>query len=415
QNHRPPVMPAYKLYYFPVRALGEAIRQTFKLAEVEFEDVRVPAEEWAALKDKTPFGQMPVLEVDGKQIPQSFAIARYVASQHGLAGKTPFEAAWVDALADQWKDFQNEFRNYWYLLMGFREGDAEAAKTEHGIPARDKFYPIIVKQLKEAGSGFLVGDSATWVDLLLADQTAAIKKEVPGFLDAYPEVLAHSDKVRAIPQIAKWIETRPESRFHPNFAPELPEHSQYSLFPEPTMPEYKLYYFPIRGLGEVPRQILALADVKFENVGITKEQWPEFKSKTPFGQMPVLEVDGKQIPQSFAIARYVASQHGLAGKTPFEAAWVDALADQYKDFNNDFKKFFYLVLGFGEGDLEAAKLEHGIPARDKFFPLVVKQLKSNGTGFLVGDSVTWVDVLYAEGSSRVAHEVPGFLDDYPEV
>ncbi|GMT37117.1 hypothetical protein PFISCL1PPCAC_28414, partial [Pristionchus fissidentatus] len=189
----------------------------------------------------------------------------------------------------------------------------------------------------------------------------------------------------------------------------------FSAISQSTMPAYKLYYFSIRGLGEVPRQILALADVKFENVGITKEQWPEFKSKTPFGQMPVLEVDGKQIPQSFAIARYVASQHGLAGKTPFEAAWVDALADQYKDFNNDFKKFFYLVLGFGEGDLEAAKLEHGIPARDKFFPLVVKQLKSNGTGFLVGDSVTWVDVLYAEGSSRVAHEVPGFLDDYPEV
>ncbi|GMT13631.1 hypothetical protein PFISCL1PPCAC_4928, partial [Pristionchus fissidentatus] len=213
--HLPSAMPAYKLYYFPVRDLGEAIRQTFKLAEVDFEDVRVTKEEWwAGFMGKTPFGKLPVLEVDGKQIPQSFAIARYVASQHGLAGKTPFEAAWVDALADQWRDFHNEFRKYWYLVIGIPtwEGDAEAAKTEHGIPARDKFYPIIVKQLKESNSGFLVGDSVTWVDLLLADQVAAIKKEIPGFLDAYPEVLAHSDKIHAIPQIAKWIETRPESR-----------------------------------------------------------------------------------------------------------------------------------------------------------------------------------------------------------
>ncbi|GMT14030.1 hypothetical protein PFISCL1PPCAC_5327, partial [Pristionchus fissidentatus] len=101
---------------------------------------------------------------------------------------------------------------------------------------------------------------------------------------------------------------------------------------------------------QVIRQLLSLAEVEFEDIRITHEQWPEFKPKTPFGQMPLLEVDGTQIPQSFAICRYIASQHGLAGKTPFEAAWVDALADQYKDFNNDFKKFFYVQLGFEDGD-----------------------------------------------------------------
>ncbi|GMR35091.1 hypothetical protein PMAYCL1PPCAC_05286, partial [Pristionchus mayeri] len=202
-------MPEYKLYYFPVHGLGEVTRQVFKLAEVEFEDVRISYETWHEFKDKTPFGQMPVLEVDGQQIPQSFAIARYVAKLHGLAGATPFEAAWVDALADQFKDFNAEMLPFWYLLVGHREGDIEKAKTEHGIPARDKFYPLIVKQLKDNGSGFLVGSSATWVDLLIANHTATIRKEQPGFLDGYPEVLAHSDKIRAIPQIAKWIETRP--------------------------------------------------------------------------------------------------------------------------------------------------------------------------------------------------------------
>ncbi|GMR35083.1 hypothetical protein PMAYCL1PPCAC_05278, partial [Pristionchus mayeri] len=181
------------------------------------------------------------------------------------------------------------------------------------------------------------------------------------------------------------------------------------------MPEYKLHYFGIRGLGEVPRQIFALAEVKFENVAVTREDWPEFKKKTPFGQMPVLEVDGKFIPQSFAIARFIASQHGLAGKTPFEAAWVDALADQWKDFQNDFKKFWYLKLGFGEGDVDAAKVEHGIPARDKFFPLVVKQLKKNGSGFLVGDAVTWVDVLVANAVADLEEKEAGFLAEYPEV
>ena len=205
-------MPVYKLSYFPFRAVAEVVRQIFAYAEVEYEDNRVTMEQWPEFKDKTPFGQMPVLEVDGKAIPQSFAIARYAASQHGLTGKDAFEAAWVDAIADQYKDYQNDFRNFWYVYLGFREGDKDKTLKEHGEPARDKFYPLLVKQLKSAGSGFLVGNQLTWVDLLISEHVATTEEHVPGFFKDYPEILAHAAKVRAIPQIKKWIETRPESR-----------------------------------------------------------------------------------------------------------------------------------------------------------------------------------------------------------
>lgn len=52
----------------------------------------------------------------------------------------------------------------------------------------------------------------------------------------------------------------------------------------------------------------------------------------PFGQVPVLEVDGKQLAQSYAIARYLARQHGLAGQDDWEQAQVDMYADCVKDF-----------------------------------------------------------------------------------
>ncbi|GMS83313.1 hypothetical protein PENTCL1PPCAC_5488, partial [Pristionchus entomophagus] len=207
-------MPAFKLFYFPIRGLGEIVRQTLALADVEYDDVRV--ENWKEFKGtlpETPLGQMPVLEVDGKQIPQSFAIARFVASQHGLAGKTPFEAAWVDAIADQWKDFQDEFKKFFYPKLGYGEGDLvrDALKAEHGIPARDKFFPLIEKQLKDTGSGFLVGSSVTWVDLLIAEQVLQITTAESGFLDGFPEALKHQKKIHDIPQIKKWIERRPET------------------------------------------------------------------------------------------------------------------------------------------------------------------------------------------------------------
>ena len=47
----------------------------------------------------------------------------------------------------------------------------------------------------------------------------------------------------------------------------------------------------------------------------------------PFGQVPVFEVDGKVLTQSHTIARYLARQHGLAGKTD----WEQSQADMYVD------------------------------------------------------------------------------------
>lgn len=64
----------------------------------------------------------------------------------------------------------------------------------------------------------------------------------------------------------------------------------------------------------------------------------------PLGKVPVLEVDGQRIPQSLAVARYVARQTGHAGKTPVEEAIVDALADQYKDFYEEMKVNFLAEL-----------------------------------------------------------------------
>uniref|UniRef100_A0A2C9LWY1 Glutathione S-transferase n=1 Tax=Biomphalaria glabrata TaxID=6526 RepID=A0A2C9LWY1_BIOGL len=154
------------------------------------------------------FGQMPVLHVDGEPIPQSLAICRYIAKQYGFSGKTPFEAAWADAIADLWKDFLFEFDKYWDVKIGYLNGDEELAKNTHGIPARDKFFPLIVKQLEENGSGFLVGDSLTWVDVLVANATDDIIVQESGFLDDYPEALRHKERIHAVPALKKWIEYR---------------------------------------------------------------------------------------------------------------------------------------------------------------------------------------------------------------
>merc|ERR1711937_1069083 len=98
-------MPEYKLTYFNARGRAELTRLVFAASGVEFKDVRIEKEEWLALKDKTPLGQLPVLEVDGVQLPQSLAMARYVAKEYNLAGKNNLEQAQVDAIVDTVMDF----------------------------------------------------------------------------------------------------------------------------------------------------------------------------------------------------------------------------------------------------------------------------------------------------------------------
>ncbi|KAL6736883.1 hypothetical protein Aduo_007185 [Ancylostoma duodenale] len=203
----------YKLTYFDGRGAAEIIRQVFALAGQEYEDVRLSFEEWPKHKAEMPFGQMPVLEVDGKQLAQSLAIVRFIARKFGFAGKCPFEEALVDSIADQHKDFINEIRPFLRVAMGFDQGDVEKLAKELFLPAREKFFGFMTKFLKESKSGYLVGDSLTYADLYLAESSAEFAKKFPSTYDGFPEVKAHAEKVRSNPALKKWIETRPVTKF----------------------------------------------------------------------------------------------------------------------------------------------------------------------------------------------------------
>lgn len=50
-----------------------------------------------------------------------------------------------------------------------------------------------------------------------------------------------------------------------------------------------------------------------------------------FGQVPVLEVDGKTIAQSMSIARFLARRYKLAGKNELEEAEADMIVGFMED------------------------------------------------------------------------------------
>jgi len=97
------------------------------------------------------------------------------------------------------------------------------------------------------------------------------------------------------------------------------------------MGDIKLTYFESKGRAEFARLILSYAGVKFIDERLTPEQFASIKSQLPYGQLPTLTYKGSVICQSITIARFLAAEFGLAGRTNLEAAQanetVDALGD----------------------------------------------------------------------------------------
>ncbi|KAL2714739.1 glutathione S-transferase-like [Vespula squamosa] len=202
-------MPSYKLTYFPVKALAEPIRFIFSYAGVEFEDVRFNREDWPKIKPTTPFGQVPMLEIDGKKINQSTAIARYLAKQHGLAGKNDWEALEIDAIVDTIHDLRAKIAAHHYE----QNAEAKAAK----LKVADEVVPFILERLDNQvknNGGYFVGGALSWADftfVALLDYLNHMSNS--NIIEKYDNLKALQEKVVNIPAIKKWIEKHPETGF----------------------------------------------------------------------------------------------------------------------------------------------------------------------------------------------------------
>jgi glutathione S-transferase len=159
------------------------------------------------------------------------------------------------------------------------------------------------------------------------------------------------------------------------------------------MSTYKLSYFNGRGWAETSRLIFAAAGQKFEDVRYEHEHWPEHKAEMPLGQMPVLEIDGTKLPQSMAIARFLANQFHLAGKNNLEHAKADAVVDTIKDLITKMMPVRMEKDETKKKELTQKFLEEELPKHLQNLEVLGK-LYGNGGHFFVGGHLTWADLMF---------------------
>jgi glutathione S-transferase len=195
-----------KLTYFdaPV-SRGEECRLALHASGVDFEDVRIKRDEWPALKPKTPFGNMPFLEIDGHApLGQSNAILTYVGRRWGLHPKDDFEAARHEAIMSHAEDLRHAISATLRMQSEAEKKAAREAIAANNIPAWAGFAE------KQIGDGpFFGGASLNVADIKLFVVLRWIKAgsldHIPATsFDSYPKLMRLYDAVQNDARIKSW-------------------------------------------------------------------------------------------------------------------------------------------------------------------------------------------------------------------
>lgn len=235
-----------KLTYFPLPGRAEPIRVALKLGKIPFADERTPprapracpplwparrgppsrparartarprpadltADEWKERKGSTPYGQLPVLYVDGEPLAQSLAIFRYVSLRAGLypCGVPP--AHFMCAKADEVVFLMDEVYDWLkptYTMEADEQVAARKALLSEGSPIAKIFARLDARLAanRDKGSAFLVANRLTVADVSVFCMTAMLSSGwLAGidrdFLRAYPHVRAHKAKIAQLPRV----------------------------------------------------------------------------------------------------------------------------------------------------------------------------------------------------------------------
>lgn len=175
------------------------------------------------------------------------------------------------------------------------------------------------------------------------------------------------------------------------------------------MPEYKLIYFPIRGRGQAIRLLLTDQGVPFEDETTDFANFQQnIKPNLPFGQLPVLHVEGQKLVQSCTILRYLGKQCGLYGSNDIEAANIDMLNDGVEDIYSKYITLIYRNFEDGKEDFISNVLPNWLVSFEKWL-----KNKDDGKGFLMGEKMCYADYNLFQFLDAILILSPPCLDETP--
>lgn len=162
------------------------------------------------------------------------------------------------------------------------------------------------------------------------------------------------------------------------------------------------------------RWLLASAGIEFEEIILeTREQFEALikEGALLFEQVPMVEMDGMKLVQSKAIMQYIAGKYGLYGKDLKERLLIDT----YVGGTTDLMALILPHAFYSAEDQQKNIKIIGQKAKERYFPVYEKILKTQGGKFLVGNQLSWADVHLLEVILMVEEKCPDILSNFPRL
>jgi glutathione S-transferase len=196
-------MAKLKLTYFDFHGgRGEPARIALSIGAIPFDDDRVKFADWTRRKADTPFGTLPLLEVDGQILAQSNAINRYVGRLADLYPSDPWQAALCDEVMEAVEDITSKIVATMFLPEEQKKAQREAL-ADGPIP----FYLKRLQQRLEARGGRYFADRLSVADLkvfmLIRQLRSGVLDHVPTDLpDRFaPRLVEHYERIKNEPGV----------------------------------------------------------------------------------------------------------------------------------------------------------------------------------------------------------------------
>ena len=193
---------------------AEVLRVSLFIRDIPFEDVRVSREEFIHLiktgflpnGKRSPFHQLPVIEVEDKIIGQTGAIARYCGKVSNLYSDDMLKAAKIDQIIDAATDITN------VVSPTIREKDQRKKMEDRKVLVNKllpRWFRYLENLLSEDDSTWFVekmtiADIAIW--RLLGWLTSGIIDGIPTFVvDDFPKLKNIHHQVHTHPKVQEWM------------------------------------------------------------------------------------------------------------------------------------------------------------------------------------------------------------------
>jgi glutathione S-transferase len=182
--------------------------------------------------------------------------------------------------------------------------------------------------------------------------------------------------------------------------------------------KYQLCAFPMRARAEFIRFIFHQAGVDFIDHAVPKDKWRSMvKPRTPLGHVPVIHVSGDdKLGECLAIGDYLARQYNLAGATPLESAKCLMFACGMIDLLNRMEPWIRATVvakDTAKANDEWAKIADYFKEHCGNYN---KHIEASTSGWIVGNQLTWADLIVGEVHQRIEDKVtPKAFDEFPKL